>query len=65
MLLTPTDSSFIALSWAAPSPSCHAPRPAEIQATLPGVAGVHDVSVASWPRELAPCHSRVTADSLD
>ncbi|MGZ4178947.1 MAG: DUF4232 domain-containing protein, partial [Solirubrobacteraceae bacterium] len=30
MLLTPTDTSFIALSWAAPSPSCHAPRPAEI-----------------------------------
>jgi uncharacterized protein DUF4232 len=64
-LLTPTDTSFIALSWAAPSPSCHAPRPQEIQATLPGAVGVHDVSVASWPPALAPCHSRVTADSLD
>ncbi len=65
VLLTPSDTTEIALSWASPSASCHSPRPAEIDVTLPGVSGRHDVSVASWPRRLAPCHSRVTADPLD
>lgn len=64
VLLTPSDTTDIALSWAAPSRSCRAPRPAEIDVTLPGGPGRHDVNVASWPRRLAPCHSGIAADPL-
>lgn len=63
-VLTPRASAGIELEWPIPTHSCHAPRAASVDNTLPGQTQAFTLPVGSLNHQFAPCNGIVRADAI-